>query len=317
VKKYMEQRIDAHFHPNSYGYRPLKSSRQAIEQVRQNCLQLDWVIDMDISKFFDEIDHDLLLKAIDAMKLENWVKMYVQRWLQMKVVKADGAMYDRGNKGTPQGGVISPLLANLFLHYGLDMWLEKNYPQTRFVRYADDAVVHCKDKAEAEQVLSAIEGRLNQIGLRLNEGKTKIVYCKDYRRRQNHEQVQFGFLGYSYQPRQTQKKGNRFMAFTAEISKENQKKIRENIRETINWRNTTMEIEQIAEKLNSKLRGWINYFELYSKRQLRKTMFYLEEKLVKWLSRKHNQGTRKTLLQVQKLRQQKPTLFYHWEKGYC
>lgn len=317
VKKYMEQRIDVHFHPNSYGYRPLKSSRQAIEQVRQNCLKLDWVIDMDISKFFDEIDHDLLLKAVDAMKLEDWVKMYVQRWLQMKVVKVDGTMYDRGNKGTPQGGVISPLLANLFLHYGLDKWLEKNYPQTRFVRYADDAVVHCKDKAEAEQVLSAIKARLEQIGLRLNEAKTKIVYCKDYRRRQNHEQVQFGFLGFSYQPRQTQIKGNRFMAFTAEVSKENQKKIRESIRGTIDWRNTTMEIEQIAEKLNSKLRGWINYFGLFSKRQLRKTMFYLEERLVKWIGRKHKQGVNKSVLQVQRLRQQNPTLFYHWEKGYC
>jgi RNA-directed DNA polymerase len=317
VKKYMEQRVDAHFHPNSYGYRPLKSSRQAIEQVRQNCLKLDWVIDMDISKFFDEIDHDLLLKAVEAMKLEEWVKMYVQRWLQMKVVRVDGTMYDRGNKGTPQGGVISPLLANLFLHYGLDKWLEKNYPQIRFVRYADDAVVHCKDKAEAEQILTAIKARLGQIGLRLNVEKTKIVYCKDYRRRQNHEQVQFGFLGFSYQPRQTQVKGNRFMAFTAEISKDNQKKIRENIRETIIWRNTTMEIEQIAEKLNSKLRGWINYFGLYSKRQLRKTMFYLEERLVKWIGRKHKQGVNKSVLQVQRLRQQNPRLFYHWEKGYC
>ena len=295
VKKYMEQRIDERFHPNSYGYRPLKSSRQAIEQVRQNCLKLDWVIDMDISKFFDEIDHDLLLKAVDAMELENWIRMYVQRWLQMKVVKADGTMYYRGNKGTPQGGVISPLLANLFLHYGLDKWLEKNYPQIRFVRYADDAVVHCKDKSEAEQLLSAIRERMKQIGLSLNEEKTRIVYCKDYRRKQNHEHVQFGFLGFSYQPRQTQLKGNRFMAFTAEISKDNQKKIRERIKETVNWRNTTKKIEQIAEELNSKLRGWINYFELYGKGQLRKTMFYLEEKLVKCLSRKHKQGIRKSL----------------------
>jgi group II intron reverse transcriptase/maturase len=251
------------------------------------------------------------------MELESWVKMYVQRWLQMKVVRADGTMYDRGSKGTPQGGVISPLLANLFLHYGLDKWLEKNYPQVRFVRYADDAVVHCKDKAEAEQLLSAIKERMEQIGLRLNETKTKIVYCKDYRRRQNQEQVQFGFLGFSYQPRQTSVKGSRFMAFTAEISKENQKKIREKIREEINWRNTTLKIEQIAESLNSKLRGWINYFGLYSKRQLRKTMFYLEERLVKWIGRKHKQGVRKSVLQVQQLRKQQPMLFYHWEKGYC
>lgn len=317
VKKYMEHRVDAHFHPNSYGYRPMRSSKEAIEQVRQNCLKFDWVIDMDISKFFDEIDHELMLKAIDAMDLESWVKMYVQRWLQMKVVKADGTVYDRGNKGTPQGGVISPLLANLFLHYGLDKWLENNYPEVSFVRYADDAVIHCNNKEEAEQLLSAIKERMEQIGLRLNETKTKIVYCKDYRRKQNQEQIQFGFLGFSYQPRQIQSNGNRFMGFTAEISKDNQKKIRESIRESVNWKNTMQEIEQIATQLNSKLRGWINYFGLYSKRNLRRTMFYLDDKLVKWIAKKYKQGKIKSVLQLQKVRLQKPKLFYHWEKGYC
>lgn len=320
VKKYMEQRIDARFHPNSYGYRPLKSSGQAIEQVRQNCLKLDWVIDLDITNFFDEINHELLLKAVEAMELENWVKMYVQRWLEMKVEKADGTVYDRGNKGTPQGGVISPLLANLFLHYGLDKWLEKNYPQVKFVRYADDAVVHCKDKAEAEQLLRAIKARMKEIGLRLNEEKTKIVYCKDYRRRQKQEHVQFGFLGFSYQPRQAQskfEKGKSFTTFTPEISKDNQKKIREKIREEISWRNTTLGIEQMAENLNSKLRGWINYFGLYGKRQLHKVMFYLEGRLLKWIGKKHKQGIRKSVKQLQTLKQEKPLLFYHWEKGYC
>lgn len=320
VKRYMEQRIDARFHPNSYGYRPLKSSREAIEQVRRNCLQQDWVIDMDISKFFDEIDHDLLLKAVDAMELESWVKMYVQRWLQMKVVKTDGTVYDRGNKGTPQGGVISPILANLFLHYGLDRWLEINYPEVKFVRYADDAVVHCKDKEEAEQLLSAIKARMKEIGLRLNGEKTKIVYCKDYRRRQKHAQVQFGFLGFSYQPRAAKskiEKGKIFTTYTPEISRENQRKIREAIRDEVDWNNTSMKVEQIARKLNSKLRGWINYFGLYGKRQLHKVMFYLDSKLLKWIERKHKQGVRKSVRQLQAIRQENPAMFYHWEKGYC
>jgi RNA-directed DNA polymerase len=319
VKKYMEQRIDAQFHPQSYGYRPLKSAKQAIEQVRQNCLQQDWVLDMDISKFFDEIDHELMLKAVEAMLPEKWIRVYVQRWLQMQIVKTDGTTQDRGNKGTPQGGVISPLLANLFLHFGLDKWLEKHYPHVKFVRYADDAVVHCQNEAEAEQLLTAIKQRLHQIGLRLNETKTKIVYCKDYRRRQNHEQVQFGFLGFSYQPRQAQSKfgeGKSFTAFLPEISKENQKKIRDNIRETIKWRNTSQQIEQIAEKLNSKLRGWINYYAMYGKKQLHKTLFYLENKLLKWMMRKHKQGIRKSVQQLDALKQQKPTLFYHWERRY-
>lgn len=319
VKHYMEERIDVQFHPNSYGYRPLKSAKHAIEEVKKNCLEEDWVLDMDISKFFDEIDHDIMLKAVDAMIPEKWVRTYVQRWLQMKVVREDGTIYDRGNKGTPQGGVISPLLANLFLHYGLDKWLEKHYPQTKFVRYADDAVVHCKTKAGAEQMLSAISTRLQKIGLRLNETKTKIVYCKDYRRKQNHEHTQFGFLGFSFQPRQTQShygKGKSFIGFTAEISKENKKKIRERIREAVSWRNTAMPIEEIAERLNSKLRGWINYFELFGKRQLRKALNYLEEKLLTWIGKKHKQGIRKSVQQLQKLKQKMPTLFYHWKKGY-
>jgi group II intron reverse transcriptase/maturase len=316
VKEFVEQLIDAHFHPNSYGYRPMKSGKEAIAQVRENCLQFDWVVDMDISKFFDEISHELMLKAIDAMKLDSWVKMYVQRWLEMKIVKSDGTIYDRGGKGTPQGGVISPLLANLFLHYGLDKWLEKNYPETRFVRYADDAVVHCRTKEEAEQLLAAIKARMEEIGLRLNETKTKIVYCKDYRRKQDYEQIQFGFLGFSFQPRQIQSGGNRYMGFTAEISKDNQKKIRESIRETINWRNTEQRIDQIAGQLNRKLRGWINYFGLYGKHRLRRVMFYLEEKLVKWLAKKHKQGKMKSVEKLKEVRQQNPTLFHHWERGY-
>jgi len=319
VKHYMEEKIDVQFHPNSYGYRPLKSAKQAIEQVRKNCLEEDWVLDMDISKFFDEIDHDLMLRAVETMIPEKWVRTYVQRWLQMKVVREDGTMYDRGNRGTPQGGVISPLLANLFLHYGLDKWLEKHYPQTKFVRYADDAVVHCKTKAEAEQMLSAISTRLQEIGLRLNETKTKIVYCKDYRRKASHEHIQFGFLGFSFQPREAQSKFGKeksFTAFTAEISKENQKKIRENIREAVSWRDTSMPIEQIADRLNSKLRGWINYFGLYGKRQLHRTMYYLNVKLVKWISKKHKQGLRKSVWQLQSLRQKESTLFYHWQMGY-
>lgn len=234
----------------------------------------------------------------------------------MPVMKTDGSLHEKGNKGTPQGGVISPLLANLFLHFGLDKWLEKNYPQTKFVRYADDAVVHCSTEKEAKQLLEAINERMRQIGLRLNETKTKIVYCKDYRRKQNAELVQFGFLGFSFQPRKAQSKfgkGKSFTAFVPEISKDNQKKIRENIRETVNWRNTSQQIEQIAEQLNSKLRGWINYFGGYGKRQLNQTLMYLELKLLKWIARKHKQGIRKSLNQLQTLKEQKPTLFYYWE----
>lgn len=320
IKDYMEKRIDQQFHKNSYGYRPLKSGHAAIAEVRKNVLEMDWVIDMDISKFFDEIDHELMLKAVEAMMEEKWVKMYVQRWLEMKVEKQDGSIEEKEGKGTPQGGVISPLLANLYLHYSLDQWIEKHYPSVRFVRYADDIVLHCQSKEEAQEVLSAISQRLTQVRLRLNEAKTKIVYCKDYRRKGDHDKVQFGFLGFSFQPRPAQSNrasGTSFMAFTAEISWENQQKIREAIRESVNWRNTTMDLEDIAVNLNSKLRGWINYFGIYGKKNLRTTMLYLDKKLLKWMERKGKRGTRATLQKLTIFQQQHPRLFYHWERGYC
>ena len=320
VKDYMEKRIDQKFHQQSYGYRPMKSSRQAIEQVRKNCIQKDWVIDLDISKFFDEIDHELLMKAVEAMIEEKWVMMYVKRWLEMKTQDKEGRQHDRQGKGTPQGGVISPLLANIFLHYALDKWLEKYFPQISFVRYADDMVIHCDTKDEAERLLQAIRERLQQVKLRLNEKKTKIVYCKDYRRTQKQDRVQFGFLGFSYQPRKSKSKygaGKSYTAFTAEISKENQKKIQEQIKETIAWRNTRMEITDIALKLNSKLRGWINYFGLYSKARLRKTMKHLDYRLIRWLQAKYKiSGTRKAAIKLRTIMKENPMMFYHWAKGY-
>lgn len=320
VKDYMEKRIDKRFHENSYGYRPMKGSQEAIEQVRVNSLERDWVIDMDITKFFDEIDHELMLKAVEAMLEEKWVKMYVQRWLEMKVEKQDGTQIEKEGKGTPQGGVISPLLANLFLHYALDQWISAQYKEIKFVRYADDMVLHCHSKEEAEEILTALRQRLTQVSLRLNEAKTKIVYCKDYRRKGDHDKVQFGFLGFSFQPRKAQSKqksGTSYTAFTPEISRENQKKIREAIREKVNWRNTTMELEEIAERLNSRLRGWINYFGKYGKKSLRNTMIYLDKKLLKWMQRKSKASVRATIHKLANIQQSKPKLFYHWEKHYC
>ena len=320
VKKVMEQHIDQHFHENSYGYRPLKSSRQAIEQVRKNCKEKDWVIDMDISKFFDEIDHELLMKAVDKLIEEKWIKTYVERWLKMKIVNKEGEEYDRAGKGTPQGGVISPLLANVFLHYGLDRWLEIKYPQVRFVRYADDIIIHCDSKEQAEYVLRAVKERMQQVKLRLNEEKTHIVYCKDYRRKEKHKEVQFEFLGFSYQPRKSAVKESKenFTSFTAEISKKNQEKITEEIKQTVSWRDTTKEMKEIAEKLNSKLRGWINYFGLYGKSSLRKVMLRLERRLLKWIQKKHKiRSVREAIEKLKAIRKEHPIMFYHWEKRYC
>jgi RNA-directed DNA polymerase len=315
VRDYMEKRIDIKFHEHSYGYRPMKSSHQALLQVRENVSKKDWVVDIDISKFFDEIDHELMLKAVEAMMEEKWVRMYVKRWLEMKIQVANGEVEENKGKGTPQGGVISPLLANLYLHYSLDQWLERHYPSVCFVRYADDIVLHCSTEKEAQELLTALKERLTQVKLRVNEGKTKIVYCKDYRRKALHDKTQFGFLGFSFQPRQAPSKftaGTGYTLFTGEISCENQKNIREEIRECVNWRNTTLEIKEIAGKLNMKLRGWINYFGLFGKRTLRMTMLYVDTRLVKFVMRKHKVGYRTARSILGTIHDQQPHLFYHW-----
>ena len=266
VKDYMEKRIDHLFNKQSYGYRPLKSGHQALKQVKKNCLQKAWVIDMDIAKFFDTISHELLLKAVEALFEEKWVKMYVKRWLEMKIVNVKGELVERGSTGTPQGGVISPLLANLFLHYAFDKWIEQNYKGILFVRYADDIIVHCDTKEQAEELLAAIKSRLQSVHLNINEKKTKIVYCSDYKRKQKYANVQFDFLGFSFQPRCSLSKfseGKSYTTYSPQISKGNSQKIRDVINSEINWRNSKLEIEQIAKILNPKIRGWINYYGIF------------------------------------------------------
>ena len=319
VKEYMEARIDKTFHKNSYGYRPLKSAHQAIEEVRQNCYKQDWVIDMDISSFFDEIDHELMLKAVSHVMEEKWVKLYVERWLQMPIQQSDGSLKQKQGKGTPQGGVISPLLANLYLHFTLDVWLSKHYPGISFVRYADDIIIHCNSKEEAEGVLKAVKERLAEVKLQIKEEKTAIIYCKDYRRKEKQEKVKFDFLGFSYQPRgrKSKRDGKLFMAFTAEISQSSQKKIREVIRSAKIWRYTQIEISDIANHFNPKIRGWINYYGIYSKRSLRDVMMRIELKLMKWISKKYKIGYRKTVKKLALIKQENPKLFYHWQIGYC
>lgn len=318
VKDFMEKRIDQLFHEHSYGYRPMKSAHQAIEQVRLNCYEQNWVIDLDISKFFDEIDHELMLKAVSHVIEEGWVRMYVQRWLEMPIQRANGEIVPRQGKGTPQGGVISPLLANLYLHYALDIWLGKCFPDCRFVRYADDIIVHCSSERQARKVLKAIRTRLQVVKLKINEDKTSIVYCKDYQRKGKFDKVKFDFLGFSYQPRARISKfdGKPYSAFTAEISQANRTKIRDEIRHCIDWKNSTLTPIGIANVLNPKLRGWINYYALYSKRGLRRALLLLEYKLTRWLCHKYRVGLKSAQAKFWALYNAQPNLFYHWTLGY-
>jgi group II intron reverse transcriptase/maturase len=310
--------VERIFSPNSYGYRPGRNARQAIEAVKLSARQHDWVIDLDISKFFDEIDHELLMKAVETVIPEKWMLMYIRRILEAPEQDEQGNLHSRNGQGTPQGGVISPLLANLFLHYALDRWLEINYPQIRFTRYADDVVIHCRTLTEAQEVMQAVKERMTAVKLRVNEVKSKIAYCKDSNRRGEHDHISFKFLGLQFQPRTVKtKSGKLFQSFSPAISIDNQSKIKESIRTAVYWHSTSQTLELIAEMLSSKLRGWVGYFAELGRTEFRKMMCYLQEKLAGWIKRKHKlQGNILCWDRLKEHMKCHPNLFYHWERGY-
>lgn len=319
VKDYMETNIDILFHENSYGYRPLKSAQQALESARRKVQQYDWVIDMDIKGFFDNLNHDLLLKALDKVVAEKWVKLYCKRWLEMPVQKLDGTMVSKDGRGTPQGGVISPLLANLFLHYAFDMWITKKHPSISFERYADDIIVHCHTQAEAETILLHIAERMNQCQLELHPLKTKIVYCKDYRRTEPYKQVQFDFLGFSFQPRPTKEYRTGIIQnqFDLAISRSSQKKIVEDINSFRIHRWSTGTIEEIADTLYSKLQGWINYYGKFRKRLFLSVFRRLSFRLMQWVQNKYKMTSLKQCYQwLRNYQSVNPNLFAHWRFGF-
>ena len=233
VKDYLEPSFEAIFSNNSYGYRPKRNAHQALAAVRENCRKTDWVIDLDIKGFFDNIDHGKLLLALEKHVGEKWCLFYIKRWLNVSVLKKSGELVQRQGKGTPQGGVISPLLANLFLHYAMDKWLELKHNRVKFVRYADDAIIHCKSKAHAEWLLEKIRERMADCGLELHPEKTKLVYCRDYRRKGTHPIVKFDFLGYSFQPRTTKspRTGKLFLGYDCAISISSKKRIADKMEE--------------------------------------------------------------------------------------
>ena len=206
VAMHLEERADHRFHPDSYGYRPGRSAHDALAVCRQRCFKYDWVIDLDVQKFFDEVPWDLVVKAVTAVTDARWVLLYVKRWLAAPLKHPDGSLEQR-SKGTPQGSAVSPILANLFMHYAFDTWMARNFPGCPFERYADDGVVHCKSRRQAEHVLGRIAARMNEVGLRLHPEKTRIVYCKDDRRRENYEHTSFTFLGYAFRAQRVAQQG--------------------------------------------------------------------------------------------------------------
>ena len=319
VKDYIESSIDKLFHDSSYGYRPLKSAHQALEKARINVGKYDWVVDMDIKGFFDNISHELILKALDKVVSEKWVKLYCQRWLEMPIQKLDGTLVGKEGRGTPQGGVISPLLANLFLHYAFDMWIAKMHPTISFERYADDIIVHCNTRNEAEEILTQITSRMQECQLALHPEKTKIVYCKDYRRKEEYKQVQFDFLGFSFQPRPTKNWGTGQIRneFDLAISRASQKKIVEEINSLKIHRQSNLTIEEIAGELYTRIRGWVSYYGKFRKWLFLNVFRRLSFRLMKWVGNKYKLTSINECFNWLRICQrQQPDLFPHWQFGF-
>lgn len=319
VKDYMESIVEPLFHASSFGYRPGRSAHNALEQCQHHCIHYAWVIDLDIKGFFDNISHEWMMKMVSHHTQEKWVLLYTERWLKAGIEQADGSISTR-TKGTPQGGVISPLLANLYLHHAFDMWMSRYFTNNPFERYADDIVVHCSSKEEAEQLLMSVRERLQGFGLELRPEKTKLVYCKNYQRKEEHEHTSFTFLSYSFQPRARANKFGRhtkFMVFSPAICCKAKAFIREKIRAVFNPRNIAVSLENTAIKLNPKIRGWLNYYSRYNKRDAAVVFEYLNALIRRWIEEKYKlRNKRKVLEHYRSLMQTgDELLFFHWKKG--
>ena len=317
VKMFIEPRLETIFSPNSYGYRPNRNAHQALSKVRENCWKHDWVIDLDIKGFFDNINHYKLMLAVEKHVPENWVKLYIKRWLEAPVITKSGNLIEKQGKGTPQGGVISPLLANLFLHYAFDKWLEQKDEKIQFTRYADDVIVHCKSKVHSEQLLKSLHQRMNSVGLELHPQKTKIVYCRDYRRKGKHPIVKFDFLGYSFQPRTaySKKRGNLFIGFDCAISISSRKRIAKKLEELNVNKLSFKSIVGVAQYLNPMIRGWVRYYGKFKMYELTKVFRLLSNRLVWWARKRYKRyktSIRKAYKWLENVRKYYPTLFYHW-----
>jgi len=287
VKNRLEAVMEPLFVSTSYGYRPKKSALDAVAQARQMCWDYDWVCDLDIKGFFDNLDHDLMMRAVRKHAKEKWVELYVERWLKAPAQDEEGRLQKR-DRGTPQGGVISPLLANLFLHYAFDLWMRRNWKHLPFERYADDIIVHCRTEREANLVRVNIEVRLKKCGLELHPEKTKVVYCKDSNRNGSHRNEKFDFLGYTFRPRKADgRKGKIFCSFSPAISKDAAQKIRDEIRSWKLHRRTAESIQDLARMINPKLRGWFNYYGRFMPSALRPIERYVGQSLVRWATRKY------------------------------
>ena len=323
VTKKLEKLVDKHFSACSFGYRPEISAHDAIKRCRINCLRHSWVIDLDIKGFFDNIDHELMMQAVKRFTQERYILLYVERWLKAPIQLKDGTIKVSESKGTPQGGVISPLLANIFLHFVFDMWIGQILPKGRFERYADDIIIHCRDFKETARTLEAITLRLKEYKLELNQSKTKIVYCHNSQKPLIPNVVvyrSFDFLGFTFKPRIVKVGGIIQMGFTPSISRKSQKRINEECFKLKIHRMTHLTLDKIAEILRSKTRGWINYFGKFRRSDMHGVFRTLNFRLALWVRNKYRRFGRKRISFAYKwlveISKHFPTMFVHWEYGF-
>jgi group II intron reverse transcriptase/maturase len=319
VKQALEPELEKHFHPDSYGYRPGKSAHQALAVARERCWRFDWVVEFDIKGYFDNIDHDLLMRAVRRHTREKWVLLYIERWLRAPVRMPDGSEQQR-ERGTPQGGVVSPLLANLFLHYVFDQWMSKHYPSIPFERYADDGLAHCRSRKQAEMLKAVLERRFAECGLTLHPLKTRIVYCKDDDRRGEHTVTSFDFLGYTFRPRRSKNRyGKTFINFSPAISNKAAKAIRQEVRSWQLHLRSDKTLEDLGRMFNAIIRGWIGYYGAFYKSALYPTLRHLDRKLVLWATRKFKRlrgHRRRASHWLQGVAHRQIGMFAHWRLLY-
>lgn len=318
AKLYLEPQVEPYFLPDSYGYRPGKSAIDAVAVTRQRCWRYDWLLEFDIRGLFDNIDWGLLMRAVKHHTNCHWLHLYIERWLRAPFQMADGRIVERVS-GTPQGGVISPILSNLFLHYTFDLWMKRNHPHNPWARYADDGVVHCRTREEAEELLKQLHVRFGECGLELHPDKTRIVYCKDDDRRGENPETKFDFLGYTFRPRRSKNRyGKFFISFTPAVSNKACKAMRQTIRHWYLNLRPALELTDISGLCNPVLRGWINYYGRFYKSALYPVLRHMNAALIQWARRKYkrlSRHRRRAEYWLGKIAKREPQLFVHWQMG--
>ena len=316
----LEPNVEKVFHDDSYGYRPGRSPVDAVRVCRERCWRKDWIVDLDVKAFFDSVPWDLMLSAVARHTDAKWVLLYVERWLKAPMLMPDGTILAR-TKGTPQGGPISPLIANVFLHYGLDMWLTREFPAVTFERFADDAVIHCVTERQARQVREAVGRRFADIGLELHPDKTRIVYCKDSKRRLDFDQVSFTFCGYAFRPREAFDK-KRQESYTSFLPAAAPEKLTNMSRRVASWRlhrRTNGTLDDLAAAVNPVLRGWLTYYTVFYPSTVITLCKRIDRHLVRWARWKYKRlerSERRSWAWLAGVRQRSPALFAHWVLRY-